>query len=105
MKKIIDMSLHKAYYESIRRGSKTTEYRDMKDYWIDKLLDKSRYKGKSNAEIKEGLVKGTLKLYPYGWDEVRFHHLQDPPIRLEIKGITVLEGHTTFAIKLGKRLE
>lgn len=103
--KILNASLHLIWYNAIRKGTKTTEYRDMKEYWLKKLLKIEKYGNKSLQEIKEGIVSGDLPLHLQGWEAVRFHHGQDEPITYKIEEIKVYENHPTFAIKLGKRIK
>lgn len=100
--KIIDMGLKSQWYNAIERGTKKTEYREMKDYWITKLLDMGRYGGKNTEEIKSGLTSGTLPLYPYGWTHIRFHN-QGRQMVVPILSINIYKGHEIFAIKLGER--
>ena len=56
MKKIIHLNLKKEWYDKIKSGEKTIEYREYKSYWIKRLLnpfDEIHFKNgyKKNAEI------------------------------------------------------
>lgn len=102
MAKNINMALKSVYFDSINRGTKTTEYRDMTDYYIDKLVDKSHYEGMSNEEIKQHLIKGG-RLYWVKYDTITFHN-NGRVLKMRINDIAVYEHHNTFAIKLGKRI-
>lgn len=102
--RILDAALKSIWYDAILKGTKKTEYRDMTEYWINKLLDTSKYEGKTIDDIKDGLSKGTLKLYPRGWTHVRFH-CKERTMVWTIEEIKTYDTHTTFAIKLGKRVE
>ena len=42
----INASIKKQYLEQIIKGTKTTEYREMTEYWTQKLVDVESYKGK-----------------------------------------------------------
>lgn len=98
----INLSLKSVYFDAINRGVKTTEYRDMTTYYIEKLVDKTKYKGKTNEEIIEELRKGA-KLYPLPIRTVTFFN-NGRILTKEVKGIEVQPHHTVFAIKLGKRI-
>lgn len=102
--KVINMALKKVWYDAIDKGVKTTEYRDMTDYWMGKLLDMKKYKGKTFREVRRGLEKGELKVFPADWTHVRFHHDKDN-MTFAIDKLVCYNGHTTFAIKLGDRLK
>ena len=101
--RIINMALKTPWYNAIERGAKKTEYREMKDYWITKLLDTERYKGKNTEEIRSGITSGAMEVYPADWTHVRFHN-QGRQMEFEILSINVYRGHEIFAIKLGKRI-
>lgn len=98
----LNVSIYAVYFDAINRGTKTVEYRDMKDYWIDRLVDKSKYPNMTNDEIKHHLLKGG-KYYPAHYDTITFFNNQRK-LTMEVKGIEVYDHHTTFAIKLGKRV-
>lgn len=98
----INLSLKSVYFDAINRGVKTTEYRDMTTYYIEKLVDKTKYKGKTNEEIIEELRKGA-KLYPLPIRTVTFFN-NGRILTKEVKGIEAQPHHTVFAIKLGKRI-
>lgn len=97
----IDLRLKKVYFESIRRGTKTVEYRDFSnDYYIRKFVDMSKYPGKDEGEIRDMLVKGG-KLHVRDVTHLRFH-CQDKAMTVRVLEIRSYPGHTTFAIRLGK---
>lgn len=100
--RVLDFALKSVYFDSINRGTKTTEYRDMTDYYIGKFVDKSKYQGMTDNDIKEKIRKeGKAHFLPL--DAIRFHN-NGRMLVMSVKGIEVLKGHTTFAIKLGKRI-
>lgn len=101
-RKNLDCRVYAVYFDAINKGTKKTEYRDMSDYWIDRLVDKTHYPNKSNEEIKEALRKGA-KLYWVKYDTITFHNNMRT-LTMEIEDIVVYDRHTTFAIKLGKRV-
>lgn len=99
--KVLYATLFQKYFDQIARGTKTTEYRDMSDYWVKRLVDVDKYETKDTAAIRNGLVKGTLEPHWKDWTHIRFkcgnHYLL-----CEIKGIKVYRGHDIFCIALGK---
>lgn len=99
----LNMALKTRWYNEIKSGKKKTEYRDMTDYWVGKLLDVSKYGNKSMEEIKSGLSRGKLPIHAKEWTHIRFHNV-GRSILVEVKGIKVEEGHRMFAISLGKVL-
>lgn len=102
MKKNINAALKTVFFESINRGTKKTEYREMSQYWIEKIVDFSHYPGKSWEEIRNILVAGG-KLYWNKYKTITFFN-NNRHITMEIKDIITADHHTSFAIKLGKRV-
>ncbi|MBQ0074587.1 MAG: hypothetical protein KBT34_10375 [Prevotella sp.] len=98
----INLSLKTVYFDAINRGIKKTEYRDGTPYYVEKLVDMSKYPGLNAEQILEELRKGA-KLYPKKIDAIVFHNNQRV-LTMEVKGIEVYDHHTSFAIKLGKRI-
>lgn len=93
-KKVLFLTLHKEWFNQIAAGVKTTEYRELKDYWVERLCG------------SEGI--GSFKKY----DEVHFRNgyaKNAPFMRVEFKGTAIEKdteyGDRYFAIKLGKVLE
>ena len=98
---VADLRLKQIYFESIRRCTKKVEYRDFNnDYYIRKFVDMSRYPGKSEAEIRDLLIKGK-KLHPLDVTHLRFH-AGNREMLVKVEEINVYPGHSTFAIKLGE---
>lgn len=98
----IHLSLKTPYFDAINRGTKTTEYRDFTPYYVEKFVDASKYPQMSTEDIMEHLRKGG-KLYPKNIDAITFQNNQRV-LTMRVKEIVVLDHHTTFAIKLGKRI-
>ena len=92
--KTLHLTLKKQYFNEILAGEKTEEYRELKSYWISRLL------------------KGQLALDYY--DQIIFRNgyaKNAPTMIVELKGIQIKRCNTPlgnkwqFAIKLGKILE
>lgn len=85
MNKILHLTLTKEWFEDISKGKKTTEYREIKPYWITRLENKIY----DEIWFKNGYSKNA------------------PFMRVEWKGMTIKKwkGENKFAIKLGKILE
>ena len=85
MTRILHLTLHRQWFDSIVKGEKTEEYREIKPYWS------KRISGKEYDEIH--FTNG------YGKDK--------PFMRVEYKGYEVKTwlGTPVYALKLGKILE
>lgn len=121
--KILDLVLKHQYYDLIEDGIKTEEYRELKPYWIKRLMgclkwcsigclyDKNdiehcrRRKCENLADLKEILE---------GYDVVRFHRAYtNITMSYWIKSITIGFGKSewgapaeeVFIIKLGERYD
>lgn len=93
-KRILPLTLKKEWFDQIAVGTKTEEYRELKDFWITRLC--------TSAGV------GNFKIF----DEVHFRngYAKDAPfMRVEFKGTEIRKDlHTRgkyFVIKLGKVLE
>lgn len=101
----IQLALKPIYLEAIRIGAKPTEFRTLDEYYVRKLVDVSKYPGKSEREIADGLHDGTLELFPRNIGEILFHESgTGQELRVEVKYIKVYRGHHNFCIGLGKVL-
>ena len=98
----VNLSVYSVYFDNINRGIKTTEYRDLTPYYVDKFVDKSHYEGKTSEEIVEILRKGG-KLYPLPIEAITFHN-NGRVLTMSVKEIKTYDHNTIFAIKLGKRI-
>lgn len=128
--KTLDLVLKRKWYDMIASGEKTEEYREIKPYWITRLLcehsiylpDKEYKIGRLRANffasslnaLKYQLERQDVKFRNF--DKVTFHlgYAKDrPSMTFAIKEIVVdegkeewgaLPGETYFVIKLGERL-
>lgn len=127
--KTLDLVLKRKWYDMIASGEKTEEYREIKSYWIRRLLEEKvpglfTYEniGRIRADylvgmelllqyyLEEGLVRNK------GYDTVTFHlgYSKDcPSMTFKIKDIVISRGKQEwgavygeyyFVIKLGERL-
>lgn len=104
-KNVLNLIVSKQWFEKIVSGEKTEEYRAIKSYWINRLLQ-AKYGGSdeyrkvtmhpefdmliSNSKLKELLEKKTARFIPYTY--VRFFHgyaKNRPWIEKKIKSITI----------------
>ena len=92
MEKVLKLVLKDIWFEKIKAGVKTHEYREYKDFWIKRLLPPNKY---SYIEFQ--------KAYRKNPDKMKF----------EIKSIKLLDKKSAndlnidtpvFDIELGKRL-
>lgn len=86
-KNVLNLVVSKQWFDMIVAGEKTEEYRAIKSYWINRLLQ-AKYGGSdeyrkvtmhqefdmliSNSKLKELLEKKTARFIPYTY--VRFFH-------------------------------
>lgn len=104
-KNVLNLVVSKQWFEKIVSGEKTEEYRAIKSYWINRLLQ-AKYGGSdeyrkvtmhpefdmliSNSKLKELLEKKTARFIPYTY--VRFFHgyaKNRPRIEKKIESITI----------------
>ena len=102
---VLNLVVSKQWFDMIVSGEKTEEYRAIKSYWINRLLQ-AKYGGSdeyrkvtmhpefdifiSNSKLKSLLEKKTARFIPYTY--VRFFHgyaKNRPWIEKKIKSITI----------------
>ncbi len=86
-KKVLHLTLKKEWFDEILAGTKTLEYREHKQFWISRLMNKD----------------GTFKHY----DLIHFkngYNKDAPTMLIEFKGIDIIEDYAskTFEIELGR---
>lgn len=104
MKKILNLVITKKWFDMIKSGEKTEEYREIKSFWLNRLLLIKKEDGEKyrkfhvrkfdgilidDITIKQGIENGTLKVAPF--THVLFrngYHKYSPRIEKEIKTIT-----------------
>ena len=97
--KIIDMALKPVYLEPTRTGTKRVEYRDLTEYWTQKLVDIESYGGLDVRDVMDGLHDGTLELKPRDWTHILFHESgTGRTLLVKIRYIKVYRGHHNFHI-------
>ena len=101
----VNASIKKQYLDMILKGAKTTEYREMTDYWTKKLVDIESYKGRDVEEIIEGLQSGELELRPRPIKQISFYCERKLGAVYKVTDIRAYKGHKLFAIGLGKRVK
>jgi len=108
--KALHLTLKKKWFDMIASGDKKEEYREIKPYWISRLVDKIGVPRK--WEVEEGFafkLKGVEPLcsmesgQPYDCVEFRNGYSKDAPrIRLEIRDITQGYGKEEWGAEYGK---
>lgn len=92
-KKVLNLSLTKEWYEKVASGEKTEEYREIKPYWIKRLVNQESDSGFIGCDEFGGFstVYGTLEYIPY--THVRFTNGYpkggEPYIEKEIVSTTI----------------
>lgn len=110
---ILDLSLKWEWYDMIERGEKTEEYREMKDYYLKRLV----YRDPDHPRLEMKYIKKSdMLLFARAYSAVRFHRGQGgrQTMLFEYKGFTIGFGNPlwgapkdkeVFIIKIGKRLD
>jgi len=105
--KILHLTLKKKWFDMILSGEKTEEYRSLKDYWVNRLMNKPTMKWMQNGMQMESR---TRKEY----DMIRFtngYGKHRPAFDIELLDIDVgmgnvewgaEEGETYHILRLGK---
>lgn len=114
MVKNLFLPLQAVWYDKIKSGEKTTEYRKVKPYWMKRLniesVDFCNIKHDGETVCKRGSINWHSGLWP---DVVIFSRgYTSERMAFEIERISVVPGLGTdlkidapvFAIKLGKRI-
>lgn len=59
---ILDLPLKKKWYEMIESGEKREEYRECKDYWYKRLIDRDNLRAKpyTHVRFRYGYTKRTM---------------------------------------------
>jgi hypothetical protein len=93
-KNILHLTLKKEFFDQVKKGEKTSEYREYKPYWIKRLMNDDRsFKEFDYIYFRNGYNKNA------------------PDILIEFLGIKILKRkiglfrtEKVFEIKLGKTL-
>ena len=128
--KTLDLVLKRKWFDMIASGEKTEEYRELKKYWVKRLLEPVDMFGRNYCKAEdfdndpddfwcEFIVPTDIRcgvIQFKGFDKVTFHlgYSKDrPSMTFAIKEIVcdegreewgALPGETYFVIKLGERL-
>ena len=122
MSKVLHLPLKKEWYEMIESGVKTEEYREIKPYWIKRLVEYA-----DGLKIPEFMLEiysehitalkillSDSKLEFIDFDFIKFSYgYTKRTMTFECKGISIGKGrkewgapdNDVFIIKLGKRIE
>ena len=99
----IELALKPVYLEAIRMGAKTTEFRKCDEYYVQKLVDMSKYPNMDARDIMDGLHDGTLELFPKDIGEILFHESgSGRQLRVKVRYVRFYRGHHNFCIGLGE---
>ena len=104
-KKVLTLTVSKQWFDMIAAGEKTEEYRAIKSYWINRLIQ-AKYGGSyeyskvtmhpefdmliSNSKLKELLEKKTARFIPYTYVLfINGYRKDSPRIEKEIESISI----------------
>lgn len=97
----LNCRIKKQYLDMITKGAKTTEYREMSEYWVRKIVDTDSYGSKDINDLIDDLINGKTKLKTRDITEICFWCNDQHPV-YKVEDISIYRGHKLFAIKLGK---
>lgn len=109
--KILHLTLKKKWFDMIFSGEKKEEYREIKKYWIKRLIESDNC-----SEIPNHITIYSNKQNYKHYDIIIFkngYSNNAPTIKIEFKGVEIKEGNNkwgapdykVFAIKLGRIIE
>lgn len=111
MKKILNLVIKKKWFDMIVSGKKPEEYREIKPYWLIRLLTdlESEYDYNYNGcceviKYYQSIPTSQLTFIFRDFDFVTFRNgysKDAPTITLEFKGIEIREGNTEWGAELG----
>lgn len=104
---ILDLSLTYHWFDEIAAGRKLEEYRELKYYWYNRLLDLGAHEMLNRLEDAKCFRK---------YDAIRFHRGQGSPVTMLVECIGIRigygredwgapKGKKVFVIQLGDILE
>lgn len=112
--KILKLTLNKEWFDLIKKGIKTEEYREIKKYWVDRLCEKypasviaGGYLSSKYDNIQYDIKKFDLVQFTNGYNK------KSPQITFEVSDITIGTGNLLwgavgntqyFIIKLGSEI-
>ena len=108
----LHLTLNKKWFDMILSGEKTEEYREIKPYWIKRLL---KYRGNYSYPIMSPIIKSCLDEKPFEWlayidmfpkfykgDNIVFvngYGKDKPTLTVWIKGFSIKEGKQEWGAK------
>lgn len=105
--RVLKLTLKKQWFDMILSGEKKEEYREIKDYWINRLTEDKSYCQMGN----DGYV---INAKTFDWVEfTNGYNKNSPRVTLECKGIEIGMGFTDwgaignenyFIIKIGREI-
>jgi len=98
--KVLNLSLKNHWFDQIKSGKKTKEYRDFGNlYYVNKLLRVGDYVGMTAEQIRQGVKSGKLAIKAVPYSHVRFH-CGNQMLLVEFKGLS--QDGNNWVIELGK---
>lgn len=114
----LNLTLKKQWFDMIRSGKKTEEYREVKEYWIKRLVKDADYPTKEGVfDFIDGYGQEYCITEYQPFTHIKFtngYSLTSPSFTIECKGIRIGRGNPewgaptdkdVFIISLGKIIE
>lgn len=115
--KTLKLTIKKQWFDMILFGQKTEEYREVKQYWVDRLLCAGIFRNDTFKKWFENMPDDvTFQHVVNKFDLIEFtngYNKKSPQVTLECKGIEIgtgkkewgaIENKTYFIIKLGSEV-
>ena len=102
MSKVLHCSIKEQFLNAIIRGAKRTEYRDMSEYWIKRLVDTSKYNTTDIEKLCIAICSDPSPKWLH-YDQIRFH-CANRTASYQIKKIVCYKHYRCFAIHLGEKV-
>lgn len=99
--KVLHLTLKKKWFDMIASGEKKEEYREIKEYWVNRLCHE--FKGAIGGDLmsKHAVISFTIKQF----DAITFKngYAKDAPtIKIECKDIVIETGKEKWGAEPGK---
>jgi hypothetical protein len=100
--KVLHLTLKKKWFDMIASGEKKEEYREVKDYWINRLL--------WGSFMLDAPISGNVLVRKYEWHKPKDFTIIEfkngysknaPTMQIESKGIEIREGNPEWGAEAG----
>lgn len=99
---VLHLTLTKKWFDMIKSGEKKEEYREFKQYWIDRLCNKHQMSVIAGGDLRNNHSGQQLSYRHFDFVEFKNGYAKSAPTMLvECKGISVGKAHAEWAEGFG----